>query len=265
MLTDFRQMISKQKIELIRSLKDRKEREKAGLFAAEGSKLVFDLLKTTLVPSELFITAEGLAAHQGQLDSLAVHQISDKEMERISQFKNPSTVLALFKIPAVDPVTIDSFQGLSLVLDGIQDPGNLGTIVRTADWFGISRLFCSTDCADVFNPKCVQSTMGALARVQVHYLSLAGLLEEAANHQIPVYGAYMDGENLFQTELSTNALLVMGSEGRGISPELEGCLTKKISIPSFPAGHKELESLNVAVSAAIICAEFRRRMNVSIV
>lgn len=254
-------MISKQKIELIRSLKDRKEREKAGLFAAEGSKLVFDLLKTALVPSELFITAEGLAAYQGQLDSLTIHQISDKEMERISLFKNPSPVFALFKIPAVDPVTSDSFQGLNLVLDGIQDPGNLGTIVRMADWFGISGIFCSAECADVYNPKSVQATMGALARVQVHYLDLAGLLKEAAIHRIPVYGAYMDGENLFQTELSANTLLVMGSEGRGISPELEGSLTKKISIPSYPAGHRELESLNVAVSAAIICAEFRRRMS----
>lgn len=254
-------MISKQKIELIRSLKDRKEREKGGLFAAEGSKLVFDLLQTTLVPLELFMKAEGFAAHQGQLDSLTVHQISDKEMERISMFKNPSPVLALFKIPAADPVTSDSFQGLNLVLDGIQDPGNLGTIVRMADWFGIPRLFCSTDCADVFNPKCVQSTMGALARVQVHYLDLSGLLQEASDSKIPVYGTFMEGENVFVTDLSANALILMGSEGKGISTELEGYLTKKISIPSYPTGHKELESLNVAVSAAIICAEFRRRMN----
>lgn len=254
-------MISKQKVELIRSLKDRKEREKAGLFAAEGSKLVFDLLKTALVPSELFITAEGLAAHQGQLDSLTVHQISDKEMERISQFKNPSSVLALFKIPAVDPVTSDSFQGLNLVLDGIQDPGNLGTIVRMADWFGISGIFCSADCADVYNPKSVQATMGALARVQVRYLDLCVFLKEAVSIEVPVYGAFMEGENIFNTELSTQALLVMGSEGKGISPEVERYLTRKISIPAFPEGNKALESLNVAVSAAIICAEFRRRMS----
>jgi RNA methyltransferase, TrmH family len=254
-------MISKQKIELIRSLKDHKAREMAGLFVAEGSKLVFDLLKTTLVPSELFIKAEGLAAHQGQLESLTIHQISDKEMERITLFKNPSPVLALFKIPAIDPVTSDSFQGLNLVLDGIQDPGNLGTIVRTADWFGIPRLFCSDDCADVFNPKCVQASMGALARVQVHYLDLSLLLQEADEFKIPVYGTYMEGENVFETEFSGNALILMGSEGKGISTELEGCLTKKISIPSYPAGHREMESLNVAVSAAIICGEFRRRMN----
>jgi TrmH family RNA methyltransferase len=252
-------MISKQKIEMIRSLKDHKGRELTGLFMAEGSKLVFDLLKTSLVPAGIFITTEGLSTcNSGLLPVDAVH-ISVKEMERITSFKNPSTVLALFKIPDVIPFTKDSFQGLNLVLDRIQDPGNLGTIVRMADWFGTSHLFCSPDCADLYNPKCVQSTMGALARVQVLYLDLSELLKEAAVNKIPVYGAYMEGENVFETELSSNALIVLGSEGKGISPELSPYLTKKISIPAYPADNRELESLNVAVSASIICAEFRRR------
>jgi TrmH family RNA methyltransferase len=253
-------MISKQKIELIRSLKDHKEREKTGLFVAEGSKLVFDLLKTSLMPVEVFMTADGMSGFEVIPARVEVVQISDKEMERISSFRNPSSVLALFRIPSVDPVTEKSFRGLNLVLDKIQDPGNLGTIVRMADWFGISRVFCSPDCADLYNSKCVQSTMGALARVQVHYLNLAGLLKEASDLQIPVYGAYMEGESIFETELSTKALIVMGSEGQGISPELSPFLTKRISIPAFPAGQRELESLNVAVSAAIICAEFRRKI-----
>jgi RNA methyltransferase, TrmH family len=252
-------MISKQRIELIRSLKDQKERVKAGLFVAEGSKLVFDLLKTSLIPSEIFVTKEGSSAWREQLDPGSMITVSGKEMERISSFKNPSAVLALFKIPAVDPLTKDSFNGLNLVLDGIQDPGNLGTIVRMADWFGISSVFCSTDCADIYNPKCVQSTMGALARVQVHYLDLPGLLQEAVGYLVPVYGAFMEGENVFKTALSTRALVVMGSEGKGISPEVARLLTKKISIPAFPEGNNALESLNVAVSASIICAEFRRR------
>lgn len=254
------QMISKQKIDLVRSLKDHKERQKSGLFVAEGSKLVLDLLKTALIPAEVFVTADGISAFDANSSRIEVIRISDKEMERISSFKNPSSVLALFRIPSIDPVTEKSFRGVNLVLDKIQDPGNLGTIVRTADWFGISRIFCSPDCADLYNPKCVQSTMGALARVQIHYLDLATVLKEASNLQIPVYGAYMEGESVFERELSTKALIVMGSEGQGISPELRPFLTKKISIPSYPASSRELESLNVAVSAAIICAEFRRRM-----
>jgi RNA methyltransferase, TrmH family len=253
-------MLSKQKIELIRSLKDHKGREKTGLFIAEGPKLVFDLLNTTLIPAEIFMTADGLATSDTTLFPFDPIQLSNKEMERISSFKNPSTVLAIFKIPAVDPIAEKSFPGLNLVLDRIQDPGNLGTIVRMADWFGISRIFCSVDCADLYSPKCVQSTMGALARVQVHYLNLTDLLKEAASNKVPVYGAYMEGENVFDTELSTCAMIVMGSEGQGISRELECYLTKKISIPTFPAGNRVPESLNVAVSASIICAEFRRRM-----
>jgi TrmH family RNA methyltransferase len=149
---------------------------------------------------------------------------------------------------------------INLILDGIQDPVNLGTIVRTADWFGISNVFCSKDCADIYNPKSVQSTMGALARVQVHYLDLAALLKEAKDQKIPVYGTFMEGENLFKTELVQNALVVMGSEGKGISIELLHFLTKRISIPGYPAEKSVLESLNVAVSAAIVCAEFRRRI-----
>lgn len=252
-------MISKQNIELIRSLAQKKKRDEKGLFVAEGSKLVFDLLKTSLIPVGIFMTNQGLSTcDSGPLPVDAVH-VSDKEMERISSLKNPSTVLALFKIPAVIPLTKESFQGLNLVLDRIQDPGNLGTIVRMADWFGISHLFCSPDCADLYNSKCVQSTMGALARVQIHYLDLSELLKEAAVIKIPVYGTYMEGENVFETGLSSNALIVLGSEGKGISPKLEDYLTKRISIPAYSADNRELESLNVAVSASIICAEFRRR------
>jgi RNA methyltransferase, TrmH family len=254
-------MISKQKIELIRSLKDHKTRAENGLFAAEGSKLVFDLLKTSLLPLEIFVTSEGLSLFEEKQVQRNLIHISDREMERISMFKNPSAVLALFHIPATRPWSRESFNGLCLVLDGIQDPGNLGTIVRMADWFGIPAVFCSADCADIYNPKCVQSTMGALARVQLHYLDLTVLLKEAAANDIPVFGTFMDGENIFKTDLPNRALVVMGSEGKGISPEVERLLTRRVSIPAFPEGNRALESLNVAVSAAIVCAEFRRRMN----
>ena len=252
-------MISKQKIEFIRSLSTKKEREKAGLFVAEGEKLVFDLLQTSLKPVEFYCTGEALSSPGHTKMPAHAEIIRDKDMERISAFKNPSNLLALFEIPGISPLSGESFLSLNLVLDRIQDPGNFGTIVRTADWFGIRNLFCSTDCADIFNPKCVQSSMGAIARVQAHYLDLPELLQQAASLQIPIYGSYMDGENVFAAELSTNALIVMGSEGKGISPGLESYLSKRISIPPYPAGTNSLESLNVAVSASILCAEFRRR------
>ena len=254
-------MISRQKIEFIRSLAYKKDREKAGCFIAEGEKLVFDLLKTNLNMLEIYCTSEGISTCESTTKAKYSIQISHREMERISAFKNPSSILALFKIPEVEKVTADTFLGINIVLDGIQDPGNLGTIVRLADWFGISSIFCSHECADLYNPKCVQSTMGALARVQVHYVDLIELLKRAADHHVPVYGTFMEGEDLFNTELPVQALVLLGSEGKGISPELTPFLTKKISIPAYPAGHRELESLNVAVSASIVCAEFRRRRN----
>jgi len=253
-------MISRHQIEYIRSLAHKKDREKAGCFVAEGEKLVADLLKTDLSPLEIYYTGEGIPAFGPLTEAGNAIRLSDKEMGRISAFKNPSSVLALFSIPEAGSVGEDSFRGLNIVLDGIQDPGNLGTIVRMADWFGISNIFCSHECADLYNPKCVQSTMGALARVRVHYLDLNVLLKEAARFHVPVFGTYMEGENLFAIELPVQALVVMGNEGKGISRELIPLLTKKISIPAYPAGSRQLESLNVAVSASIVCAEFRRRM-----
>jgi len=254
-------MITKQNIELVRSLAQKKGRDETGLFVAEGGKIIFDLLKTRLKLSTLYFTAEDAALLKNFPEPEKTIQISSKEMERISAFKTPSNLLALFEIPAYQEVELPSFEGLSLVLDGIQDPGNLGTIVRTADWFGIRNIYCSPECADIYNPKCVQSTMGALARVKIHYTKLTELTRKAHDQQIPVYGTFMEGENLFKTALGPTAMIVMGSEGKGISPELAPYLTKKISIPAFPAGKNELESLNVAISAAIVCAEFRRRKN----
>ncbi len=253
-------MISRQKIEFIRSLAHKKDREQAGCFVAEGEKIVFDLLKTDLNLLEVYCTGEILSTCESIIKSKSAIQLSHKEMERISAFKNPSSILALFRIPIVKKVTEDTFPGINIVLDGIQDPGNLGTIVRMADWFGISNIFCSPECADLYNPKCVQATMGALARVHVHYLDLTELLKMAAEFKVPVYGTFMEGENLYKTELAEKALIILGSEGKGISDKFLPFLIKKISIPAYPVGRKELESLNVAVSAAIICAEFRRRL-----
>ncbi len=253
-------MLSKQNIELVRSLAQKKRRDENGLFVAEGEKIVSDLLKTTLALSHLYFTDKVAVS---SLDKFIVEkslQISSKDMERMSAFKTPSNMLALFKIPTYQEVDILNFSGLNLVLDGLQDPGNLGTIIRLADWFGIKNIYCSVNCVDNYNSKCVQSTMGAIARVRVHYLELSELFKQAATKKFPIYGTYMDGENLYQADLSSHALIVLGSEGSGISSGLERYLTKKISIPTFPQGNHVPESLNVAVSAAIVCAEFRRRI-----
>lgn len=253
-------MITKQQIEFIRSLAHKKGREEGKCFVAEGEKLVLDLLKTKLNLRTIYYVAAVTSLPKHFAGPEKYIQLSSKEMERISAFKTPSNVLALFEIPSYQEVELSTLDDLGLVLDGIQDPGNLGTIVRTADWFGITDVYCSPECADLYNPKCVQSTMGALARVRVHYTGLTELARIARSQQIPVYGTFMDGENLFQTELATPALIVMGNEGKGISSGLVPLLTKKITIPAYPPGKNQLESLNVAISAAVICAEFRRRM-----
>jgi TrmH family RNA methyltransferase len=147
---------------------------------------------------------------------------------------------------------------LSLALDGIQDPGNMGTIVRLADWYGIHHIFCSRDTVDVYNPKVVQATMGALARVKIHYLDLVVFLTQ--NKYLPVYGTLLDGENVYEQEITAGGIIVMGNEGNGIRPEVEKLITKKLYIPNYPSGNPTSESLNVAIATAIICAEFRRRI-----
>ena len=146
---------------------------------------------------------------------------------------------------------------LSLVLDGVQDPGNVGTIVRIADWYGIQNIFCSYDCADMFNPKTVQATMGSIARVKVIYTDIIAFIDKCNN--LPVYGTFLRGKNIYKESLSNNGLIVMGSEGKGISSEVEKLVTDRLFIPNFPTDSKSSESLNVAVATAITCSEFRRR------
>ena len=157
-------------------------------------------------------------------------------------------------MPAASPATIQD--QLVLALDGVQDPGNLGTIIRIADWFGISDIFCSADTADVWNPKVIQATMGSIARVRITYTDLVALIKEA---QVPVYGTLLDGDNIYQQTLSQNGIIVMGNEGNGISPEIRQLITNKLLIPDFNTGDSHAESLNVAIATAITCSEFRRR------
>jgi len=252
-------MLSKNKIKLIRSLVLKKNRSDEGLFVAEGRKLVLDLIESHLRVREVFCIQE-IAADLGKIDPDKITALNKGELERISSLKSTPEIVGLFEIPKSCFSWDEIKKDLTIVLESIQDPGNLGTIVRLADWFGIKNIICSEDCADVYNPKTVQATMGAIARVTVHYLSLKDFISQAVILKIPVYGTYLDGENLFTSELTSNGIVVMGNEGRGISTDIEPFITKKLNIPSFPLNNNGSESLNVAVAASIVCAEFRKRL-----
>lgn len=247
--------LSKNRIKYIRSLELKKNRKADKVFLAEGPKLVGDLLGHFRCRF-LIATAEWISAHR-QLAVEDVTEVSEEELSRASLLKTPQQVLAVFEQPdeAVDVSVIN--RSLCLALDDVQDPGNLGTIVRLADWFGIEHIFCSPNTVDVYNPKSVQATMGGIARVKLHYTSLPDLIGSLKD--IPVYGTFLDGENMYTQPLSAHGLIVMGNEGNGIGREVERLINRKLYIPNYPAERETSESLNVAIATAIVCAEFRRR------
>ena len=254
-------MIIKSDITLVRSLGEKKGRVEHGLFVVEGEKWVTELLASGLSVSRLFVTEPFDRQFKllAQSRNLTVEVVSAREMERLSHLKTPAPAMALAGIPH-HALPNKPGSELTLALDGIQDPGNLGTIIRIADWFGIRDIVCSPQSADCFNPKVVQATMGAILRVRVHYTDLQRLLEEAAT-RVSVYGTFLEGENIHTADLgdSSSGIIVMGSEGRGIGPEAASAITRKLCIPSYPPENPTSESLNVATAAAIVCSEFRRR------
>ena len=254
-------MISKNKIKYIRSLELKKNRNKEGVFVAEGHKVVDDLL--ALQPALLIVaTAEWLKGKQLGAETEVI-EVTDEELKKVSFLQHPQQVLAVFRQDQATAIDSFGFSGidtteLSLALDGVQDPGNLGTIIRIADWFGITHIYCSQDTADVYNPKVVQATMGSIARVKVEYGNLLGLVE-SLSADVPVYGTLLDGENIYQQPLENRGLIVMGNEGKGISPALAQKVNRRLLIPNFPEGRPTADSLNVAIATAITCAEFRRQ------
>lgn len=253
-------MLSKNKQKLIRQLALKKHRDELGLFLAEGPKVVGDLWGA--FPCALLCaTREWLERHPGAVADEVV-EITADELVRASLLKTPREVLAVFRRPAAetDLASLASLphNGLTLALDGVQDPGNLGTILRLADWFGIDHVFCSPDSADAFSPKTVMATMGALARVRVHVVDLPALLD-ACGAAVPVYGTFLDGKDLYAQPLTPHGVIVMGNEGNGISPAVAQRVNSRLFIPSYPPGEATSESLNVAIATAITCAEFRRR------
>jgi len=246
--------LSKNKLKYIRSLKDKKHRNEHKTFVAEGNKMVSDLLP--YLKCQLLIATPEFLSGLDISDIEEVIEVNESLLTQASFLQNPQQVLAVFYQPHSDINNISKNE-LILALDGIQDPGNLGTIIRLADWYGISHVICSQDTADVYNPKVVQATMGALARVHVHYTDLLEYLSK--DQHIPLYGTLLDGKNMYEQELTSNGIIIMGNEGNGIRPEIERLITQKLYIPNYPAGSPTSESLNVAIATAIVCAEFRRR------
>lgn len=251
-------MISKNRIKYVRSLEMKKYRKAEGVFVAEGHKLVGDLLGAFPFVY-VAATQEWMDSHAHELNGVEMDVVTDEELRRVSLMETPQQVLAVFR-QRIDEVDVNRVVGeqLCLALDDVQNPGNVGTIIRLADWFGIEHIFCSRGCADLYNPKTVQATMGAMARVQVHEVDLPQMLSSLPD-DIPVYGTFLDGENLYGKSLENRGIIVMGNEGKGVSADVEAHVTERLYIPNYPAGRETSESLNVAIATAIVCAEFRRR------
>ena len=269
-------MISKNQIKFIRQLELKKYRKREGLFVAEGPKVVGDLLRR-YQPVAVYATKESGVGRQ-ETGDIPVTIVTDDELRRISFLQHPQQVLALFPIPTASGMANSQLSTLrsalplgiaknsqlstlnsqlSLALDGVQDPGNLGTIIRIADWFGIDTIYCSEDTADAYNPKVVQATMGSIAHVNIVYTDLLKLFDSLPP-DYPVYGTLLDGDDIYQQPLTSEGIIVMGNEGNGISEAIRQRVNRRLLIPCFRAGDTA-ESLNVAIATAITCSEFRRR------
>ena len=240
-------MVSKNQIKLITSLQQKKYRNEHQLFIAEGVKVIQELLLSNFVLEHLFIT-------EGIFEEVGISQktlINEPDMKRISALSSPSPCLAIFKIPKETKIET---KGLIVALDDIRDPGNLGTIIRLCDWFGVKQLLCSAETADVYNPKVIQATMGSITRVNINYVDLDKYISQS---NLPVFGTFMDGKNVYNETLPKEAILILGNEANGISPILEKSIKNRIAIPRF-GDVQQTESLNVATATAIFLSEFRR-------
>lgn len=246
--------LTKNKIKFIKSLEQKKFRQKHNCFIVEGEKMVLELLASNCKVIELYQTID----FQSKNYFKNPITITNEELRKITLLKTPNNVLAIAEIFTSNIKTPQN--ELSLVLDDIKDPGNLGTIIRTANWFGIKQIYCSMETADVYNPKVVQSTMGALFRTNITYCNIEQLITQAKEQKIPVYGTLLSGSNIYEHKLSNSGYIVLGNESKGISPNIEALIDHKIKIPSYAAHDEQMESLNVAIANAIVLAEFKRQI-----
>jgi TrmH family RNA methyltransferase len=254
-------MISKNQIKYVHQLELKKYRKQEGVFIAEGHKVVGDLIKSGFVPKQIFATSEWIENN----NIPNVIEVTNDELTRLSLQQHPQQVLGIFSIPEESQnsnhqpsITNPPTSSLSLLLDNVQDPGNLGTIIRIADWFGIDTIYCSEGTVDALNPKVVQATMGSIARVHIIYIDPITLFNSLPE-DFPIYGTFLDGDNIYTQQLSQHGIIVMGNEGNGISDAVRAHVTNKLLIPDFHHGDTA-DSLNVAIATAITCSEFRRRI-----
>jgi len=261
-------MISNNQIKLFSSLRNKKYREIHHKFLAEGEKIVLEILHSSsrifdiqcLIATNEFIKVHGSEVLKNVQE---IYEVSAAVLDKISSLNTPNQAILVCGIPDHSPDFPEISEGISLFLDDIRDPGNLGTIMRTADWFGIRHIFCTRESVDVFNPKVVQSTMGSLCRVKVYYIETSALLKEVRKiESFPLIGTVLDGDNIYTSLLPSRGIIVLGNESQGISQKLKEALNFRLLIQSYGNNSETSESLNVASAAAIVIAEFRRRQQV---
>lgn len=245
-------MLSKSQISYIKSLHQKKYRKESGIFIIEGIKSIIEFINSSYQIHSIYYTFQYSSSLPKNNANIKLFEVNNVELEKISTLQTPQGILALVHIPAQQKIDAKSLHNsFSLVLDNVQDPGNFGTIIRTADWFGIKNIICSENTVEAYNPKTVQSTMGSLSRINLFYTNLNSFLSETT---LPVFGALLDGNNIYKTNWGNEGLILLGNEGHGIGADLIKKITIPVTIPNFG----EAESLNVAVSAAIFCSELKR-------
>jgi TrmH family RNA methyltransferase len=254
-------MLNKNNIKFIKSLSEKKNRENYKLFIAEGDKIVSEAIKNKFSIKIIFASKEWLIKNEGQISTSEIIEVTENELRKISTLKTPNKVLAVIEKPENIFNIVSLKNKLTIVLEDIQDPGNLGTIIRTADWFGIENIICSKNSVDVYNSKVVQASMGAILKVKVWYFDIIDILHENSD-KIPVYGMYLEGENIFKTQLLEKGIIIFGNESKGISEKLGKLIKKRLTIPDNNS-QKQIESLNVSMAVSITCAEFIRQQNYS--
>lgn len=252
--------ISKAKIKLFSSLSIKKHRKEENLFIVEGTKCVLDTIDYFTLYA-IVATKQWAETHRDKINEEVLMTATPTQISQISSLSTASDVVAIYQLPEWELDKCQLEDNLTLVLDGVQDPGNLGTIIRIADWFGIHQIIASHDTVDVFNPKTIQATMGAISRVKVIYTDLKALIETYSN--LPIYGTLLEGENIYEKSLKSPAFIIMGNEGKGITPAIRELISEGLFIPSYPGDVETSESLNVGVATAITIAEFRRQEIVS--